>query len=185
MMSILDMPGDPAFRERAAELLVEGFRDAWPDAWPDIESGRREVAEMVEGERICRVVVEDGDVVGWGGAIPTYRRTAWELHPLVVDKGHRKKGIGRALVRDIEEQARLRGAVTLFLGTDDEDGSTSIGGIDLYPDIALHIGSLHSNLGHPLEFYRKVGFVIVGVIPDANGPGKPDILMARRIATSG
>ena len=26
------------------------------------------------------------------------------------------------------------------------------------------------------------GFVIVGVVPDANGLGKPDILMAKRVA---
>ena len=32
------------------------------------------------------------------------------------------------------------------------------------------------------EFYLRVGFHIVGVIPDANGFGKPDILMAKRIA---
>jgi aminoglycoside 6'-N-acetyltransferase I len=29
--------------------------------------------------------------------------------------------------------------------------------------------------------YQKCGFLIVGVMPDANGPGKPDILMAKRI----
>jgi hypothetical protein len=27
----------------------------------------------------------------------------------------------------------------------------------------------------------KVGFVIVGVMPDANGWGKPDIFMAKRV----
>ena len=34
---------------------------------------------------------------------------------------------------------------------------------------------------HPYEFYLKVGFAIVGVIPDANGPGKPDIMMAKSV----
>jgi len=36
----------------------------------------------------------------------------------------------------------------------------------------------------PFEFYQKCGFVIVGVVPDANGLGKPDILMAKRVAES-
>jgi aminoglycoside 6'-N-acetyltransferase I len=35
---------------------------------------------------------------------------------------------------------------------------------------------------NPLAFYQRVGFEIVGVIPDANGPGKPDILMAKRVS---
>jgi hypothetical protein len=42
----------------------------------------------------------------------------------------------------------------------------------------------HASLGrgHPFEFYQKCGFVIVGVVPDANGYSKPDILMAKRVA---
>jgi aminoglycoside 6'-N-acetyltransferase I len=35
--------------------------------------------------------------------------------------------------------------------------------------------------GHPYEFYQRVGFTIAGVLPDANGPGKPDIFLAKRI----
>ena len=31
------------------------------------------------------------------------------------------------------------------------------------------------------EFYLKVGFSLVGVLPDANGPGKPDIFLAKRV----
>jgi hypothetical protein len=34
---------------------------------------------------------------------------------------------------------------------------------------------------HPYEFYRKVGFTIVGALPDANGFGQPDIFMAKRV----
>jgi aminoglycoside 6'-N-acetyltransferase I len=35
--------------------------------------------------------------------------------------------------------------------------------------------------GHPLTFYRRHGYRIVGVLPDVNGPGRPDILMAKRL----
>jgi aminoglycoside 6'-N-acetyltransferase I len=34
---------------------------------------------------------------------------------------------------------------------------------------------------HPFLFYRKLGYTVTGVVPDANGPGKPDILMSKRL----
>jgi hypothetical protein len=33
--------------------------------------------------------------------------------------------------------------------------------------------------GHSYEFYQKLGFSIIGAMPDANGLGKPDIYMAK------
>jgi len=36
--------------------------------------------------------------------------------------------------------------------------------------------------GHALTFYRRHGYRIVGVLPDVNGPGRPDILMAKRLS---
>jgi aminoglycoside 6'-N-acetyltransferase I len=35
---------------------------------------------------------------------------------------------------------------------------------------------------HPYGFYQKLGYVVVGVLPDANGRGRPDIFMAKRVA---
>ena len=35
---------------------------------------------------------------------------------------------------------------------------------------------------HPFEFYLRLGFRIAGVLPDANGFGKPDIFLAKRVA---
>jgi aminoglycoside 6'-N-acetyltransferase I len=67
------------------------------------------------------------------------------------------------------------------VGTDDEDNLTSLGGIDLYPNPLDHLSRIENLRGHPYEFYRKLGFVIVGVMPDANGFGKPDIYMAKRL----
>jgi len=47
------------------------------------------------------------------------------------------------------------------------------------------IGELHSRvvgiIGAMFTFYKKLGYKIVNVIPEANGIGKPDILMAKRI----
>lgn len=55
---------------------------------------------------------------------------------------------------------------------------TSFGGIDLYPNPLNHLSRKENLRGHPYEFYRKLGFVIVGLTPDANGFGKPDIFLA-------
>jgi aminoglycoside 6'-N-acetyltransferase I len=46
-----------------------------------------------------------------------------------------------------------------------------------------HAKNIANLRDHSYEFYQKLGFVIVGVIPDANGFGKPDILMAKRVGS--
>jgi aminoglycoside 6'-N-acetyltransferase I len=124
-------------------------------------------------------------VLGWVGAMPHYDGRAWELHPLVVRPDHQGQGIGSALVADLEARVRERGGITLFLGTDDEHDLTTVSGVDLYPDVLDHLARIRNLNRHPYEFYQKQGFAIVGVIPDANGPGKPDILMAKRILPAG
>ena len=61
---------------------------------------------------------------------------------------------------------------------------TSVAGVDLYPDVLGHLARIRNLRGHPYEFYQKCGFVIVGIVPDANGRGRPDIYMAKRIGDS-
>jgi aminoglycoside 6'-N-acetyltransferase I len=170
-----------ALREQAAALLVEGFRANWPEAWPTIESAREEVAAFETDERICRVALdEQGQLLGWIGGLPTYA-LVWELHPLVVALRSQGLGIGRALVRDLEARVGARGGLTIMLGSDDESGQTTISGLDLYPNVCAHIAGIRNLRRHPYEFYQKLGFTIVGMVPDANGYGKPDILMAKRV----
>jgi len=182
-MKIVDLAALPdAACEEAAQLLVDGFREHWPDAWPDIASARKEVAEALEPGKLCRAAVdESGRVLGWVGGISGYDGNVWELHPLVVAPAEQGKGIGRALTFDLEDRVRERGGLTLWLGTDDEDDMTSLSGVDLYDNLPARIASAENRKGHPFTFYRKCGFVIAGVVPDANGRGKPDILMAKRI----
>ena len=182
-MQIVDLrPDDEETILQAAALLVEGFKEHWPSTWPDMDAALKEVQESLKPDRISRVAIdENGLVLGWVGGISEYDGNVWELHPLVVHPDYRGKGIGRALVTDLEEQVRIRGGLTLQLGTDDEDNMTTLGGVDLYPNVLEHLANIRNLRGHPYQFYQKLGFVIVGVIPDANGPGKPDIYMAKRI----
>ena len=75
----------------------------------------------------------------------------------------------------------MRGGLTIRLGTDDENERTSIGGVDLYPNVLEKIAKIKNFNQHPFEFYRKLGYEITGVIPDAGGFGKPDIMMCKRV----
>ena len=173
--------GDEEAIRQAAHLLVEGFRDDWPEARPTEEQALREVREALGEGRICRVAFgEDGTVLGWIGGIPSYEGKVWELHPLVVRPDLRRRGIGRALVDDLEARVGERGALTLWLGTDDDTDMTTLSGVDLYPDVLGHLAEIENLRGHPYSFYQKLGFSIIGAMPDANGWGKPDIFMAKR-----
>jgi aminoglycoside 6'-N-acetyltransferase I len=182
-MHIVDLRSDDvaAIRQVAA-LLMEGFATNWPEAWPNMESALEEVGESFAAGRISRVALdEEGTVLGWIDGISQYRGHVWELHPLVVRVSQQGKGIGRALVADLEERVRERGGLTITLGTDDETQQTTLAGVDLFPNVWEHVSQIKNLKRHPYEFYQKQGFVIVGVMPDANGPGKPDILMAKSV----
>jgi aminoglycoside 6'-N-acetyltransferase I len=80
----------------------------------------------------------------------------------------------------LEDRVAAVGSSTIYLGTDDQDGSTTVSGIELYPDPLAHLSRIEGD--HPFGFYRRLGYALVGIIPDANGPGQPDILLAKRIS---
>jgi aminoglycoside 6'-N-acetyltransferase I len=183
-MQIVDLcPDDEKRIIEVVTLLMDAFRENL-DYCPDKESALEEIQELFEPGRISRVAVdEQGTVHGWIGGRPHYEGHVWELHPLAVRPEHQRKGIGHALVADLEERVRERGALTLWLGTDDEDDRTTLSAVDLYPNPLEHLARIRNLRGHPYEFYQKMGFVIVGVMPDANGWGKPDIYMAKRVGS--
>ena len=177
-MQIVDLGGQPEpVREQAARLLVEGFDE--PRGWPTIERSQEEVARVLR-EGFARAILDAGKLLGWVGGLPEYDGHVWELHPLVVRREHRRRGLGRALVAAFESEAASRGALTVTLGTDDDSGMTSLAGADLYVDLPRHLAELRDlGRGHPFLFYRTLGFVVTGVLPDANGRGRPDIYMSK------
>ncbi|CAN5882862.1 aminoglycoside N-acetyltransferase AAC(6')-Ii [soil metagenome] len=136
----------------------------------------------------------DGErLVGWIGALRSYRH-GWEIHPLVVAPDRQRRGVGSVLLAALEDRALRAGVQTLFLGSDDDYGGTSLFGRDLWPDeavdkagksaveVARQAGTVEATArGHAITFYRRHGYQIVGLLPDVNGKGQPDILMAKHL----
>lgn len=165
----------PKYIKEAAELLVESFPHSYSDC------ANEEINKCLDDERISIMAVEEDQLLGFIGAIPQYSVTGWELHPLVVRRSHQFIGIGSMLIKALESEVRNRGGITIYLGSDDEFDKTSLSNTDLYEDTYAKIAEIKNYSKHPYEFYVKMGYKIIGVIPDANGIGKPDIWMAKRV----
>jgi aminoglycoside 6'-N-acetyltransferase I len=179
---IVDLQADAEeMIQDVAAALIAAFQEH-TDSWTSLDSAIEEVRESLGEDRISRVALDDdGTVLGWIGGISAYGGNAWELHPLAVRPDAQRRGVGRALVADLEARVRERGGMTIWLGTDDETSRTSLSGINLYPNVLAHAAAIRNLRDHPYEFYLKQGYTIVGVLPDASGAGKPDILMAKRV----
>ena len=175
-------PDDERAIEQVAALLIEGFKAHAPNAWPNMTAALEEVRESFGEDRISRIALDQsGEIVGWIGGLSLYDGNVWEIHPLVVKPSRQGGGIGRQLVSDFEDLVRERGGLTIWVGTDDENDMTTLAGVDLYPNVLEQLAQIRNLCHHPYEFYQKLGFVLAGVMPDANGRGKPDIFLAKQV----
>jgi len=182
-MKIVDLdPEDRAAIEQVAAMLVD-FSPNRAAAWPDLDAATETVEESLDEDFIARVALNDaGIVIGFAAAAPQYGH-AWELHPLVVARDEQGRGIGRALVRDVEELVAGEEGMTMYLGADDLDDATSLADEELFPGVLARAQALKlRKQRHPIGFFQHLGYEVVGVIPDANGPGQPDIWLARSLA---
>jgi len=161
-------------REALAHV-ISGYQSPG-DAEDEVETLRN------EPEWLGFAALEQDALIGWIGAMRTYSH-GWELHPLVVDPPHQRRGVGSALLAQLESRARAEGVITLYVGSDDDYGGTNLFGRDVFPNVLGHAVSIEpAGRGHPVTFYRRHGYQIVGLLPDVSGPGRPDILMAKRLA---
>lgn len=165
-------------RSQAARLLSEEI----PHGWHDEAAARAEIDQLIQDDVLLCFALVENRVVGFCGMIPQYGNITYELHPLVVKRSHWRQGIGRMLLTRLEDMVYECGGRNVYLGSDDEfpDRQTSLRGVDLYEDFFSHLQAFDPG-EHPTGFYLACGYKLVGVIPDANGPGKPDILMAKRL----
>ena len=165
-------------RRQAAQILTESL----PNGWATLSEAVQEIDMLLCPGNTMLAVMEGSDVIGWGGIQPQYDGRVFELHPLCVREDMRSKGYGAAIVRSLENAARAQGGLTIILGADDENepGETSFANVDLYFNLPAHMMNFEPGK-HQSAFYLKQGYNIIGVVPDANGPGKPDIMLGKKL----
>jgi len=170
-----------AQRDQIAAMLCD-FRPSAEHRWATHEEALAEVDESLQDDRprASIVAIAGGRAVGWVAGYRTYDH-AFELHPLVVDHAWQGRGVGRRLVALFEDHAAAAGALTVYLGSDDTSGRTSLGGEGLFGAVLARAGRIRDVGGHPLGFYVRCGYEVVGVLPDVNGLGKPDIWLAKPV----
>ena len=180
---IIDLrPDDTARIEQLALMAYAAFQEHAPNWLPTIEAAKAEVLESLEPKKISRLLIDTAEYpLGWIGAIPQSGGRIWEIHPLAIAPTAQHKGYGRQLIDDLEVLAKAQGALTLMAGTSDVTGATTLSEVDLYQAPAAAIATFKCLKPHPVAFYQKNGFKIVGIMPDADGPGKPGITLAKRV----
>ena len=153
-----------------------------PSAYNAPGEAEAEVAlRSVDGDWLGHAALDGERLAGWVGAIRTYSH-GWEIHPLVVAPDCQRRGIGSTLMAALEARARGEGVLTLFLGSDDDYGGTTLFGRDLWPDVTTHVTATEATArGHALTFYRRHGYKIVGLLPDVNGPAGPTSCSAKQL----
>ena len=167
--------------EQAVKILLETFPRA--GMWPDIDEKQafEEVDKCVDTENICIGIKINAKLIGWVGLRPMYEKT-WELQPLVISNDYQGKGFGRILINEVEKIARKKGIIGIFCGSDDETNKTSLSEKEITSkNIFEEIITIKNYKNHPFEFYVKCGYSIIGIIPNANGLKKPDILLWKDI----
>jgi len=149
---------------QAADILHQSI----PLGWPTQADAKKEIDTYLTPENVLLAAVEDNAVLGWGGLLaPIYAGNVFEIHPVVVREDMRKKGVGRAVVFALEKEAKRKGGLTVYLGSDDdsEKGETSLADADLYDDLPGKLSRFNPGT-HPSGFYLKLGYKIIGVMPD-------------------
>jgi len=85
------------------EELVEVHRGLYPDA---------EIGATFQVEGRLLVAEDDGSVVGYAGMLRHPHSV--EIEPIVIARGHRGRGVGRALIDRAVSEARAEGVTQVY-----------------------------------------------------------------------
>ena len=141
-----------------------------------------DVINMIYNSFISIGYIENDVLIGYAGLLKMYSDITLELHPLVIKEGYRNMGIGTKLLKEAERMAKEKNALNIMLGSDDEYYKTNLHEFDFNNTyIGYTIKNIKNINNHPYEFYQKNGYKIVGIFPNANGIGKPDIWLWKQL----
>jgi len=73
----------------------------------------RDATEMANTIRSYTIARENGEIVGFA-ALHIYSPEIAEVRSLVVKEGHRGKGVGRALIKELEAEAKRLGLLRIL-----------------------------------------------------------------------
>jgi len=164
--------------DQCAILLHEELSNGWKT----IEDAYDEIEELIQSDGYFYALIDNEKIIGWGGILPSYQGNVYEIHPMVIKNSYQNKGYGGLLLKHLEDKARSLGGLTIYAASDDEfeDRKSSLRGIDGYKDIYDKMKTFDPK-NHPARFYIKYGYQLIGLMPDANGIGKHDLILGKRL----
>lgn len=176
-MKIIQLSNNQKYIKQCSDLIFNNF-----DTIIDMDTAINTVQKSLDNTKINLIAIDErNEVIGWICGIENYNIHIWEIQPLVIRNDYQHKGLGSLLLSEFEKEVFLRKGITIILGIQDENHETSLSNVNIYDNTLKKIKKIKNLKHNSYEFYLKNGFSIVGVIPDSNGIGKPDILMAKRV----
>lgn len=156
--------------------------DSLPLGWSTPTLAFTDITKLLTPKNTLLAFLDNDIVIGFGGITPIYNGNVFELHPLAIKSTHRKIGIGTKIVHALESAAKSQGGLTIWLGADDDltPTETSFGDTNLFINFPKQLSEFTPNF-HQTAFYLKLGYTIMGALPNANGKGKPDIFLAKSL----
>lgn len=163
---------------QCAKLLNEELSNGWET----VNEAMIEIEDLLKSDGYFYALILDEILLGWGGILPSYHGNVYEIHPMVIKSSFQNKGYGGLLIKHLEDKARSLGGLTIYAASDDEfdDRKSSLRDVDGYNEIYDKMKTFDP-LNHPARFYMKNGYQLIGIMPDANGIGKHDLILGKKL----
>jgi GNAT superfamily N-acetyltransferase len=144
-----DLAAQPLFRELEWEYSTRYGRDTELSSYPN--------EEFEEADGGAFLLLYDGDEPVAGGAFRRYDERTAELKRIWTHSGHRRRGLGRIVVEELEREASRRGYTRIYLTT----GPRQPEARELYLRAGYRplfdVDADPETLGGPLPFEKPLG----------------------------